>query len=209
MESKTFKMRASQAGLLSTNGKDALGLGNSLTSYLKRWFAEQKYGNREDIHSKYLDKGIHCEAEAIDVIAERLGLGLLEKNELHFSDEHFRGTPDIVVNDLVIDVKCSWSAETFLDSITSPINKDYEAQLQVYMHLLGLKKAKLIYVLLDTPDFVNYGNEIVYSHVPIEQRFFSFNLEYNSAMIEKMIEKVNNCNLFLKDYDARIKSLLR
>ncbi len=208
MESNTFKMRASQAGLLSTNGKDALGLGNSLTSYLKRWYAEQKYGNREEIHSKYLDKGINCEAEAIDVIAERLGLGLLEKNEIHFSDEYFRGTPDLVVNDLVIDAKCSWSAETFLDSITSPINKDYEAQLQVYMHLTGVKKAKLVYVLLDTPDFVNYGNEIVYSHMPINERFYSFDLEYDTAMIEKMIEKVNNCKIFLDDYDARIKLLL-
>jgi len=208
MESNTFKMRASQAGLLSTNGKDALGLGNSLTSYLKRWYAEQKYGNREEIHSKYLDKGINCEAEAIDVIAERLGLGLLEKNELHFSDEYFRGTPDIVVNDLVIDAKCSWSAETFLDSITSPINKDYEAQLQVYMHLTGIKKAKLVYVLLDTPAEANYGNDIFYSHMPINERFYSFELEYDPAMIHQMQNKVNNCNLFLNEYDQRIKQLL-
>ena len=209
MENKTFKMRASQAGLLSTNGKDELKLGTSLTSYLKRWYAEQKYGIREDIYSKYMEKGVHCEAEAIDVCAERLGLGMLEKNLVHFNDEHFQGSPDVYTDELVIDLKCNWDHITFLDAVTSPINKDYEAQLQVYMHLLGLKKAKLVYVLLDTPDFVNYGNEVTYSHLPIEQRFFAFDLEYDKEMIEAMQEKVINARTFLNDYDARIKNILR
>jgi hypothetical protein len=209
MENKIFRMRASQAGLLSTNGKDELKLGASLTSYLKRWYAEQKYGIREDIHSKYMEKGVHCEAEAIDVCAERLGLGMLEKNLVHFNDEYFQGSPDVYTDELVIDLKCNWDHITFLDAVTSPINKDYEAQLQVYMHLLGLKKAKLVYVLLDTPDFVNYGNEVTYSHLPIEQRFFAFDLEYDKEMILAMQDKVLNCRAFLKKYDERISTLLR
>ena len=209
MENKLYRHRASQSGLLLTNGKDELKLGTSLISYLKKNYAEQKYGVREEIHSKYLEKGVHCEAEAIDVCAERLGLGMLEKNLVHFNDEHFQGTPDCYTSDLVIDTKCSWSAETFLDAVTSPINKDYEAQLQVYMHLLGLKKAKLVYVLLDTPDFVNYGNEVTYSHLPIEQRFFAFDLEYDPKMIEAMQEKVTNARTFLTQYDERISNLLR
>ena len=209
MESKIFRMRASQAGLLSTNGKDELKLGASLTSYLKRWYAEQKYGIREDIRSKYMEKGVHCEAEAIDVCAERLGLGMLEKNLVHFNDEHFQGTPDVYTDELVIDLKCNWDHITFLDAVTSPINKDYEAQLQVYMHLLGLKKAKLVYVMLDTPAEANYGEDIFYSHLPIEQRFFAFDLEYDKEMIEAMQEKVINARTFLNDYDARIKNILR
>ena len=209
MESKLYRHRASQSGLLLTNGKDELKLGTSLISYLKKNYAEQKYGVREEIHSKYLEKGIHCEAEAIDVCAERLGLGMLEKNLVHFNDEHFQGTPDVYTDELVIDLKCNWDHITFLDAVTSPINKDYEAQLQVYMHLLGLKKAKLVYVLLDTPDFVNYGNEVTYSHLPIEQRFFAFDLEYDSKMIEAMQEKVINARTFLKQYDERISTLLR
>jgi len=208
MENKIYRHRASQAGLLLTAGKDKLGLGASLTSYLKNNYAETLFGIKEEIHSKYLEKGIHCEAEAIDVAAERLGLGLLEKNQVHFNDEHFQGTPDCYNDELVIDLKCSWNHITFLDTITSPINKDYEAQLQVYMHLLGLKKAKLVYVLLDTPDFVNYGNEVIYSHMPINERFYAFDLEYDPAMIEKMQEKVSNCRLFLEEYDSKIKSLL-
>jgi hypothetical protein len=44
--------------------------------------------------------------------------------------------------------------------------------------------------------------------MPINERFYSFELEYNEAMIEQMQNKVNNCKIFLKDYDAKIKLLL-
>ena len=209
MENKIYRHRASAAGLLLTNGKDELKLGATMTTHLKKWYAEQKSGVREEIRSKYFDKGNMCEADAIDITAERLGLGILEKNLVHFNDEHFQGTPDVYTDELVIDTKCSWDYTTFLDAVTSPINKDYEAQLQVYMHLLGLKKAKLVYVMLDTPAEANYGEDIFYSHLPIEQRFFAFDLEYDKEMIQAMQDKVINARTFLNDYDARISSLLR
>jgi hypothetical protein len=196
-------------GLLLTNGKDDLKLGASMITYLKKWYAEQKSGVRDEIDSKYFRKGNMCEDEAIDICAERFGLGILEKNIVHFNDEHFNGTPDVITDEFVIDTKCSWDYVTFLDAITSPINKDYEAQLQVYMHLTGVKKAKLVYVLLDTPAEANYGNDIFYSHMPINERFYSFELEYDPAMIEQMQKKVNNAKIFLNEYDERIKSLLR
>jgi len=208
MENKIYRHRASQSGLLLTNGKDDLKLGASMITYLKKWYAEQKSGVRDEIDSKYFRKGNMCEDEAIDICAERFGLGILEKNIVHFNDEHFQGTPDVYTDEFVIDTKCSWDYVTFLDAITSPINKDYEAQLQVYMHLTGIKKAKLVYVLLDTPAEANYGNDIFYSHMPINERFYSFDLEYDPTMIEQMQNKVNNCEIFLKDYDAKIKLLL-
>lgn len=209
MENKIYRHRASQSGLLLTNGKDDLKLGASMITYLKKWYAEQKSGVRDEIDSKYFRKGNMCEDEAIDICAERFGLGILEKNIVHFNDEHFNGTPDVITDEFVIDTKCSWDYVTFLDAITSPINKDYEAQLQVYMHLLGLKKAKLVYVMLDTPAEANYGNDIFYSHMPINERFYAFDLEYDPTMIEQMQNKVNNCRTFLNDYDARIKNILR
>jgi len=209
MENKIFRMRASQGGLLLTNGKDDLKLGATMTTYLKKWYAEQKSGVREEIRSKYFDKGNMCENDAIDITAERLGLGILEKNQIHFNDSYFQGTPDIYTNDLVIDTKCSWDYATFLDAITSPINKDYEVQLQIYMHLLGLKKAKLVYVMLDTPAEANYGEDVFYSHLPINERFFVFDLEYNESMILAMQDKVLNCRMFLKNYDERVNTLLR
>lgn len=209
MENFIYRHRASQGGLLLTSGKDELKLGTSLISYLKNFYAEQKSGVKEEIKSKYLMKGNLCESELIDITAERLGLGILEKNEIRFHDDFFQGVPDVITDELVIDTKNSWSYTTFLDAITSPIDKGYEAQLQIYMHLTGVKKAKLVYGLLDTPAETNYGEDVFYSHLPIEQRFFAFDLEYDPAMIEAMQEKVENARIFLKQYDERISSLLR
>lgn len=209
MENFIYRHRASQSGLLLTSGKDELKLGASLISYLKNFYAEQKSGVKEEIKSKYLMKGNLCESELIDITAERLGLGILEKNEIRFHDDYFQGVPDVITDELVIDTKNSWSYTTFLDSITSPIDKGYEAQLQIYMHLTGVKKAKLVYGLLDVPAEANYGEDIFYSHLPINERFFAFDLEYDESMIEQMQEKVINARTFLNDYDARISSLLR
>jgi len=75
--------------------------------------------------------------------------------------------------------------------------------------LTGIKKAKLVYALLDTPAEANYGNDIFYSHMPINERFFAFELEYNESMILAMQDKVLNCRAFLKKYDERISTLLR
>jgi hypothetical protein len=209
MGSKIYKHRASQGGLLLTNGKDELGLGASLITYLKKDYAEQKSGVKDEVFSKYFEKGIQCEMEAIDICAERFGLGMLEKNNKYFSDDYFKGTPDAITEEYVIDTKCSWDYSSFLDSVTNPINKDYECQLQIYMHLLGLKKARLVYVLLDTPDFINYGNEIIFSHLPIEERFFYFDIDYDLVLIEKMKRKIDNCRIFINQYDEKVKSLLK
>jgi hypothetical protein len=209
MENKIYRHRASQGRLLLTNGKDELGLGATMTTYLKKWYAEQKSGVRDEIDSKYFRKGNMCEDESIDICAERFGLGILEKNMVHFNDEHFQGTPDVITDEFVIDTKCSWDYATFLDAITSPINKDYVAQLQIYMHLLGLKKAKLVYVLLDTPAEANYGVDIFYSHLPINERFYAFDINYDEAIIQVMIDKVEKCKTFLNDYNERINALFR
>lgn len=209
MENTIYRHRASQAGLLLTKGKDALGLGASLITYLKDYYAEQKSGVKEEINSKYLIKGNLCESELIDITAERLGLGILEKNEVRFNDEHFQGVPDCYTDEFVIDTKNSWSYKTFLDAITSPINPDYVAQLQVYMHLTGIKKAKLVYGLLDVPGEANYGNEIFYSHMPIDQRFYAFDINYDEAMIQAMQDKVEKSRIFLNDYNEKINALFR
>lgn len=209
MENKIYRHRASQSGLLLTNGKDDLKLGASMTTYLKKWYAEQKSGVCDEIDSKYFRKGNMCEDEAIDICAERFGLGILEKNMVLFYDGHFNGTPDVFTDEFVIDTKSAWDYATFLDAITSPINKDYEAQLQVYMHLTGVKKARLAYVLLDTPAEANYGTDIFYSHMPINERFYAFEINYDESMIEAMQLKVEKCRTFLNDYDARINILLR
>jgi hypothetical protein len=67
--------------------------------------------------------------------------------------------------------------------------KGYETQVQVYMHLTGLKKASVIYILLNTPETYN-SVEIDYSNVDKKYRYKKFDFEYDIELIEKLKERV-------------------
>lgn len=206
---KQFKIRASQIGKIMGESKPKGQLSSICITYLKEWYSEQMYGELEEIRSKYLDKGNICENEAIDIIAERLNLGLAFKNITFFENDFITGTPDILTESMVIDAKCSWDGKTFLDSALSPINKYYEWQLLGYMDLTKRIESKLCYVLLDTPEEVNFGIEIIYSKIPIEKRFKVFTVDYSDEKIKSIYEKVEQCRLWLNDYDNQIKECLK
>lgn len=203
-----FKIRCSQIGKIMGNAKVKGELSAGTITYLKEWYAEQMYQDVEEIKSKYLDKGIECENDAIRHVANQFSLGIIKKNEQYFENEYLTGTPDILTKNIVIDTKCSWNGKTFLESVTSPINTDYEWQLRGYMALTDKSIAHLVYVLLDTPEHINYGREIVYQN-PIQERFFSFQIERDLEKEQMIFDKVLKCREWLKGYDEQVKMLLK
>lgn len=206
---KQFKIRASQIGKIMGESKPKGQLSSTCITYLKEWYSEQMYGERADIRSKYLDKGNMCENEAIDVISERLNLGIAFKNVNFYENDYLTGTPDILTETMAIDAKCSWDGKTFLDSVTSDINKDYEWQLIGYMALTKRVEAKLCYVLLDTPEEANYGIEVIYSNIPIDNRFKTFTIDYSEDKIKAIEDKVIQCREWLTEYDLKVQQCLK
>ena len=197
---KEFKARASAAFKLLTNPKvKSESRSKTTQTYLQEWLIEQIYGIRKEIKSKYLDKGNALEDTAIDKAIEWLDLDFVMKNEESFEDEFFTGTPDIITNDEIIDIKCSFSPFTFplLEDVIP--TKDYEIQVQVYMHLTGKKKARVCYILLETPPELNYGEVEDYSHFPIQHRIKTFSFEYDENIILQLQEKVLLCRDYLKN----------
>jgi hypothetical protein len=202
----TDKMKIELSGLEKIKSNPELP--ETAISYLKEWYSESRTGVNKEINNKQINKGNYCENEAISVIAERLDFGFLKKNTKFFEDNFFCGTPDILKENTVIDAKCSWDYVTFLDSVTSDINYSYWCQLQVYMHLTGKKNASLCYVLLNTPSEVNYGNEVIWSHIPINERFYSIHFEYDSSFITELEKRVIMARKWLTEYDQLVKSKL-
>lgn len=201
----SFKIRCSAIGqIMSKSGKITQGV----ETFLKKWYAETEYGYSDQIYSKYFDKGNFKEHDAIDLVAEREGLGILSKNTQSYSNEFLMGTPDVLVDDLVIDVKCPWDAKTFLDSALAPINSDYYWQLQGYMALTNKSSAILAYCLLDTPEDVNYGNEIQYEHLDASMRYKAFKFERNDDEIKAIEDMVQLCREWLNEYDKQVKEAL-
>ena len=212
----SFKIRASAASQIMGQR----GLGKTGENFVKTWLKEQLYGRTKEIKSKYLDKGNICEDNSLDYIAEQLGYGVLVKNEESFENDYFKGTPDIVLNDHLIDVKNSWDPFTF-PLFEKEINQAYYAQGQVYMSLTGRKSYKLIYVLSDTPDHLiqkeayfyckdngydeldpdierEYFEKMTYKDIPDNLKIKVFEFDYDTEYLGKLQERVLMCRDLIK-----------
>lgn len=185
-----------------TNGK-----GNDLSVGCKTFLQEWYTNEREEIRSKYIDKGNFVENDLIDFAATQLGLGLAQKCLQGRSDEYFIGTCDVDV-EYIIDVKASWNIKTLQQAVMNGLDKDYEWQLRGYMHLYGKARSILFYGLMDTPADANYGNEVTYSHIPDNERWVAYEVLHNPELIDAVIERVKQCRIYLEGYDAVVKSKL-
>ena len=192
-----FKIRASASGKIMSNPRSKSELISQTTiSYVQEYLKESIYGIRKQITSKYLSKGLSLEDEAIDTAIDWLNLPFVIKNEKYFEDDYFCGTPDLILNDEVLDIKCSWDCFTFpLFEKEIPTN-DYFYQLQVYMHLTGKSKARLVYVLLNTPEQLTYEQQNDYSKLHQKLKIKTFSIDYDKSVIEDLQQRV----LYIRNY---------
>ena len=193
-----FKIRASATGKLMVNPRAKNEtLSETTKSYVQEWAKEHIYGVKNQIKSKYLDKGLMLEDTAIDKAIEWLDLPFTMKNEKFFEDDFFCGTPDLIVNDVVYDIKCSWSCFSFPLFEKEIPTKDYFYQLQTYMHLTGCKKAVLTYVLLNTPEELTFEEKHNYDNVDKKYKIKTFEIEYDSEVIEDLKNRIINVREYI------------
>jgi hypothetical protein len=127
-------------------------LSTGAKSYIRELHLYITKGIRQEINSKYIDKGNEVESLSIELAGIMLDKKGLFKNDEYFENEYLMGTPDVITEDSVIDVKSSWSAATFPFYDTELKNKVYEWQLKAYMMLTGKTVSYLCYCLVPTPE---------------------------------------------------------
>ncbi len=115
-----------------------------------------------------------------------------------FEDDFFTGTPDCMHEGVVYDFKTSWDCFTFPLFDQEP-DMWYYYQLQVYMHLTGLRKGKLVYTLQDTPDYLTHEEPVSYAHVDNSYRVKEFEIDYDPIVIETAKAKVLECREYVKE----------
>ena len=117
----------------------------------KIWLLNEK-GFFEDLENKYLSKGLLNENEGLQLVGDVLGDFLIKNSERKYQN-NVTGEADAFSNatgkKIVIDIKCSWNAKTFMNNKLSSL---YEYQLRTYMMLYDVEEAWLCYALTDTPD---------------------------------------------------------
>lgn len=104
------------------------------------------------------------------------------KNTVRFEDECFTGTPDAFLDDMIVDVKASYTRLSFLQ--TKKLKKAYFYQMQVYMHLTGLKKARVYHVFVPTEEHLIDGEALELHKGPTSLKYFD--TEYDENIINEL-----------------------
>ncbi len=145
----TSNMEAELAGLIHKRDNPELPTGAK--TFLKTWIKKKLFNRDEEWKSIVVDKGLAVEWEGINLLGRVLNRMDFIKNDEFFDNDFMQGCPDLITDEMVRDVKCSWDLFSFPMFESKMPNEDYWWQLQGYMILTGKQKASIDYTLIDTP----------------------------------------------------------
>lgn len=158
-------------------------LGATAKSLIRDIWLRREFGYDEPVMTPQLFKGLLCEQDSIGVVSRQLpATEFRVKNMNAYRDEYFSGNPDVILasEDTVEDVKTSWTVKTFFEAT---VPEEYYGQGQVYMHLTGMKRFRLIYVLVDTP-----AELVLEEH---KRFFFKFGADDENQHYQEAVEKLD------------------
>jgi hypothetical protein len=220
--------RCSSLGKLMTDPRTkSETLSETAKSYIQDLFKERELGIYKEFSSRYTDKGLEMEDEAIQFASEILNWDFVVKNETRFNNEWLTGEPDINTDSLLADIKCSWNGSTFPLFDETLKNKDYYYQLQGYMQLTGHDTSELVYCLMNTPlqivedeirrqhwklNLIEEDLEVRdavqkmhnFDHIPNELRVKRFIVQKDEAAQQKIKERVE----VAREYYQQLKNRL-
>ena len=201
-----MKIRCSSLPKICTASKVKGALSETAKSYIKTIAKQDFYGYETELNNKYVKKGIECVGSAI-LLYNNVFFTTHEKNKERKSTEIITGECDIITPELIIDIKCSWSFETFPATSEEITLKDYEYQLRGYMYLYEVNSAELAYCMVDTPDhLIGYDNVQIHKTInaPIESLVTTLRIERDEKLETEMIEKVHMAHEYYSEYINKI-----
>jgi len=220
--------RCSSLGNIMTESRSKSEvLSETAKGYIQDLFKERELGIYKEFSSRYTDKGLEMEDEAIQFASEVLNWDFVVKNETRFNNEWLTGEPDINTDSLLADIKCSWSGSTFPMFDDTLKNKAYYWQLQGYLMLTGHSTSELVYCLMNTPlqivedeirrqhwklNLIEEDLDVRqavqdmhnFDHIPSELRVKRFIVEKDESSQEKIKERVK----VARDYYQQLKNRL-
>jgi hypothetical protein len=199
-----MKWRPSSLGKLMIQPKSKSEvLSETAKSYIKTKAKEDYFGYSTNIQTKPMLKGTDWEEESIALVNQVRGTFYV-KNKERYENEFLTGEPDIILDDSIIDIKTSWSLETFPATQDEGANKEYMWQLMGYCWLLNKPQAELIYCMIDTDDVLlsDWDNRFIHkvSHIDPVKRITCLKYEMNFDYIDQMKEKLIAATEYYNEY---------
>lgn len=198
-----MKWHPSSIGKLMTNGRGKNEVGATAKSYIKQIAKENFYGYRSEINNKYIQKGLMQEQESIDLL-NTVRFEAYEKNTVRMVNDLMTGECDIITNDSIIDIKTSWSLDTFPVMPEDGYDSLYEWQLRAYMMLYDRSKAELIYCMVTTSnELLNEWENLSLhrvDHIAPEKRITVLSFERNEDKEIEMIDRLKWASEYYDEY---------
>ena len=201
-------IRCSSLGKIMTNPKKKTEvLSKGAKTYIKELVVQELFDYKTILDSKYCDKGIEVEDISIDLYNE-VNSTLYLKNTERLTNDWITGECDINTGDKIIDIKSSWSLETFPATSGDIDSKLYEWQLRGYMMLYNKEEAELAYCMVNTPPHLlkdwDYYKIHVVDRIDPTLRVTKLGFERDLELEEKIKEKVEAAREFAAEYRNEI-----
>lgn len=206
MDNRLGKFTASEIGKLMTSSKKKDEIfGATAISYIHKKFHERITGEQKELGAlPSLEWGKSLEHEALihyEMMTGNKVQSFGGENPQFFDyNEHSGGSPDGFANgDILLEVKCPYNGETFIDYMQFKVqadlyayNKDYYAQLQ--FNMMCCKKNIAHWIAYD-PRVKNSNKRMVILEVEYDEQFCDEllkRLEYAIEYIKKLENDYNN-----------------
>ena len=199
-----MKWRPSSLGKLMTQPKaKSEVLSETAKSYIKTKAKEDYFGYSTHLQTKPMLKGTDWEEESIALVNQVRGTFYV-KNKDRFENEFLTGEPDIILDNSIIDIKTSWSMDTWPATPEDGVNKDYMWQLIGYCWLLNKQQAELIYCMIDTDDVLlsDWDNRFIHkvSHIDPRKRITVLKYAMLDEYIDQMKDKLQAATEYYNEY---------
>lgn len=206
-----MKFRASQLGKLMTSSRTKGDvLSQTAKSYIIQQAKEDFFEYKTELNNKYVLKGIHQEQDSIDLL-NAVRFENYKKNDKRVENEWLTGCCDIITDTSIIDVKSSWSLDTFpATSYELKDLNDYEWQGRAYLWLYDMPTFELCYVMVSTTDdilsdFDSYAIHKV-DHIDPAKRITSITFERDKELEIQMAEKLIAATEFYNEVLTQLKN---
>jgi hypothetical protein len=206
-----MKFRASQLGKLMTSSRTkGEALSQTAKSYIIQKAKEDFFEYRSELNNKYLTKGLAQEQDSINLL-NLVRLEDYKKNEERVENEWLSGCCDIITDTSIIDIKTSWSLDTF-PATTYELKdlSDYEWQGRAYMWLYDMPSFELCYVMVTTaPEIMGeYENGALHyvDHIAPEKRITSITFARDKEIEIQMAERLILATEFYKEVINQLES---
>tara|TARA_R110001606_G_scaffold56821_1_gene137642 strand:+ start:4371 stop:4964 length:594 start_codon:yes stop_codon:yes gene_type:complete len=178
-------------------------LSKTAQSYIKSIAKQDFYGYNSEINTKQMTKGTDHESTSIELY-NSVFFTDHQKNTERITTEFLTGECDINTGSKIIDIKSSWSLETFPATPSDIDAKDYEWQLRGYMMLYDVDSAELAYCIIDTPSELlnDWDNHSVHKvlHIAPEHRVTTLSFERDEVLEEEIKYRCIAAQEFYKEY---------